>query len=630
MGARIPRSCLALLLGSVLLWAGCSGGDRATSSAPGDAFVRDVTPFPVADSTGAAIAHPFLGGLNTPRPQLVDIDGDGDDDLFIQEVTDRIQFYERVRPDERIRPTELGAVVDSAQYVWRTDRYRDLSVGEWFRFADLDGDGDADLLAEQPYSYIRLYENTGTGGVPEFTLSTDTLRAPDGSAIFSDRQNIPTVADVDCDDRLDLFLGRLDGTVDRYEATSTSEPGTMPTFELVEERFEDIEIVNQIGTLHGANTLAFADPDQDGDLDLFWGDYFEPGLLLIENRGDRCSTPDLRTTPRVFPPSNPLSTSGYNAPALGDPGMDGDLDVLVGVLGGAYDATTTLVNNLYFYENEGESYRLTSRQYVGGIDVGNESTLAVGDVDGDGDLDVLLANKIEPSTGRSSRVRLLENVGSRDAPRFRLRPSFAFPEAYRYAPALGDLTGDGRPDLLLGTWQGGLLYAQNDNGAFAPDSAPMVEIPRGNNAVPTLGDLDGDGDLDLLVGEGAGTVNWFENVGTPSQPRFSLVTEELEGVRVPARSAPHLADLDDDGRLDLLVGSERHGIHVFRNVGTSADPAFAADSALAPEERLTPSGRLAVDAPRLAVPVLVDLDGNGARDLLSGGGGGGLLFWRGR
>ncbi|PEN14248.1 hypothetical protein CRI94_04200 [Longibacter salinarum] len=601
---RRALDCAALLLVFALVLpvlAGCTGTPAASDRDSGSDWVRDVSPFAVNDSSGTPIQHPFLGGLNVPRPQLVDIDNDGDQDLFLQEDTNELRFFERV---------DVGA--DSSRLVWRTDHYKGLDIGEWFRFADLDGDGDADLLAEKPFSYIRMYENTGSSGQPEFSMITDTLKTPGGEAVFSDRQNIPTVADVDCNNRLDLFIGRLDGTVDRYEASEEMQAGTMPMFELVTEKYEDIEIVNQIGTLHGANTLAFADPDQDGDLDLFWGDFFEPGLLLIENRGRACATPDLRGTPQPFPPNNPMSTSGYNAPTLGDVTKNGDLDVLVGVLGGAYDATKTLTNNLYFYENDGSNYTLQTRQYVGGLDVGNESVGAAGDIDGDGDIDLLLSNKIEPSTGISSQIRIIENVGSTDSPAFQMRGQIDMPDAYRFAPALGDLDGDGDPDMIVGTWNGDLLFAENDAGSFTVNETPIVSIPRGSNAVPSLGDIDGDGDLDLLVGEGSGTINVFRNDGSPEAPDFTLQTEDLEGVSVKARSAPHLTDLDGDGHLDLLVGSELAGIFVYRGAG---DGSFEAN------------GELSVDAPKLTAPFRADLDGDGAPELLSGGDGGGLLFW---
>ena len=545
------------LLALIVVLAGCGGTQRVQDGDAPDAFTRAVAPFEVLDPSGEPYAHPFLGGLNVPRPQFVDVDDDGDADLFVQEQTGRIMFFERVSADEGGAGGSSEAPDGGSRLVWRTDDYQGLDVGEWFRFADLDGDGDPDLLAEQPYSYIRVYRNEGTAGAPRFVQVADTLRAADGTPIFSDRQNIPTVTDVDCNGRLDLFLGRLDGTVDRYEALQPPEPGTTPSFELVQKRFEDIEIVNQIGSLHGANTLAFADPDRDGDLDLFWGDFFEPGLLLIENRGEACERVDLRTRPEPFPPSNPISTSGYNAPTLADVTGNSRLDLLVGVLGGAYDATTTLADNLYFYEHGPSGYTLQTKQYLDAIDAGNESHVAAGDLDGDGDLDLLLSNKIEPSTGQSSRLRLFENTGTAGAPTLRHRGTLDLSGAYHYAPALGDLDDDGDPDLLVGTWKGRLIYATNDGGAFSVASKDLVEI-SGSNAVPALGDLDDDGDLDLLVGSRDQGIAVVRNTGTPARPAFTL--DGTLPVDAPTLSAPAFVDLYDTGRPLLLSGTAGGGI----------------------------------------------------------------------
>ena len=103
-----------------------------------------------------------------------------------------------------------------------------------------------------------------------FVLAADTLRDASDVPLFSDRQNIPNLTDLDCDGMLDLFIGRLTGTVTRYEETRR-DPTGVPRFRLVTDRFEDIEIVANFGSLHGANTMALADVDQDGDPDLFWG-----------------------------------------------------------------------------------------------------------------------------------------------------------------------------------------------------------------------------------------------------------------------------------------------------------------------------------------------------------------------
>src|SRR5690606_15440162 len=114
--------------------------------------------------------------------QLVDVDGDGDLDLFVQERSGQVSFYERA----------------GDRWTWRTDRYEDLDVGEWYRFVDLDGDSLPDLLGETRYSHVRAWRNVGTRGAPRFTMWADSLRDIDGKPIFADRQNILNVIDIDC------------------------------------------------------------------------------------------------------------------------------------------------------------------------------------------------------------------------------------------------------------------------------------------------------------------------------------------------------------------------------------------------------------------------------------------------
>lgn len=601
------RHLFFLLAAVGLAFVGCTGASRTTQDAtptfPED-YQRVVRPsFSVLDASGSAVSNPFYGGFNTPRPQFVDVDGDGDSDLFVQEESNQLTFFEHVTEG------------DSSRLVWRTDHYHDLDVGEWFRFADLDQDGVPDLLAEQPYSYIRAYRNTGTATEPHFEQFADTLRTPSGEAIFSDRQNIPNVTDIDCDGQLDLFLGRLDGTITRYEAAADS--AGMPQFAHVTDNFEGIEIVNQqIGIRHGANTLTFADVDGDGDLDLFWGDFFEPGLLLIENTGS-CGNPVLSGEPEPFPPSNPLKTSGYNAPALTDWTGNGRFDLLVGVLGGADDANASLADNFYFYEHREDGYRLRTRQFVGGLDVGSESSVAVGDLDGSGTPDLLVANKIDPKQGETSRLYRITNVGSSEAPEYRRDGALDLPSAYHYAPALGDLTGDGPADLVLGTWKGGVAFYKNDgDGSFSAVDEALVELD-GQHAAPALGDLTGDGTLDLVVGAGDGSVHFYRNTGTPEEPSFEPEGTLLPAANARSRSAPALHDVDGDGTLDLLVGAEE-GLFVVQNTGTPTAPAFDASPT-----QVSFDGLL-----RLATPAVGDLDGDGQFDVVSGTERGGLVLFQ--
>ncbi len=604
---RQPIRRCAVALAAVLLVAGCSGplySPRKSHVFP-PPFERDAYAFEVRDSTGNALDHPFLGGFNLPRPQFVDIDADGDQDLFVQEVTGRIKYFENTGT-----PTE-------ARLVWRTDWYKNLDVGEWYRFSDLDGDGDFDILGEEPYSYVRLFRNVGTPKQPSFELLADSLKAASGAPLFADRQNIPTIADVDCDGLLDLFIGRIDGTVMRYESVGDDADG-LPRFALVTERFEDIEIVAQIGTLHGANTLAFYDVDSDGDEDLFWGDFFEPGLLLIRNTGT-CASPDLRGEPISFPPDDPLRTSGYNAPVFADIDGDGDKDLFVGVLGGAFNPNQSAADNLLFFESADGSYTLRTGQFLSQVDVGAETIPAFADLDGDGDIDLLLSNKIAVDDFRTGRVFRYNNVGSRTEPEFQFAGQLDVTDNFHYAPALADLDADGDLDMLAGTWNKGITYWENtgNESDFLPTIVEdrTIKLTRGSNATPALVDIDADGDLDLFVGESSGELNFYSNTGSETEFAFDLISDKYLDIDVGRRSAPTFTDLDADGDFDLILGREADGAVVYLNVGTAELPEF----------REVPA--LQITLPINAVVTFVDIDGDGDKDFFSGGLGGGLVYW---
>ncbi len=577
-------------------------------------FQRNLQPFPVQNQYGVAYQFPMLGGFNSPRPQWVDLDQDGDLDLFVQVEFDKLIFFENV------------GTASSPQLVWRTDWYQQLPIGSWYVFRDMDGDGDPDLFSENVFGLIRYYRNVGTPGNPQFTVAADTLKTDDGQLIFAESASIPTLADIDCDGDLDLFTGNsLDGTINFYRNTGGSST-VVPQFHFITNQFQGISIISggKQGSPHGSNAIEFADVDGDNDLDLFWGDFFTESLYFLENKGS-CPTPDIQIVTNQYPPGSPILTGGFNVPRFADIDNDGDLDLFVGVQGGAVSNTQNLVDNFFYFENIGTAqspdFFFQTGSFLTGIDIGDKSIAALADINGDGDLDLILANEVNPPNGQTSHLYLFTNQGSPAQPAFRLTNShFANLEVgFNYAPAFGDLDGDGDLDLLVGEWSGNLNYLRNDGTPQVPQYVLMDEqfagIDVGLNSTPALVDIDADGDLDLFIGEFGGNINFYRNEGSVQFPSFVLDTTHFLGLDVGQHSFPAFADVDHDADLDLFVGNASGEIVFYRNVGSPQLAQFQLDTGFQLQLRT------------FVTPAFGDLDGDGDLDLVCGNVGGGLYYF---
>tara|TARA_R110002050_G_scaffold200591_1_gene335598 strand:- start:155761 stop:157065 length:1305 start_codon:yes stop_codon:yes gene_type:complete len=233
------------------------------------------------------------------------------------------------------------------------------------------------------------------------------------------------------------------------------------------------------------------------------------------------------------------------------------------------------------------------------------------DLDGDGDLDLLVGEYY-------GVMKYFQNIGTATNPQFTggVSNPFGLDSTYSFAaPTFADLDGDGDIDLLVGEYYGNMQYFENTGSATSPQFAVPVTNPFGlaatvEIALPEFADLDGDGDMDLLVGELYTGIQYFENVGTTTNPLFTTPVLNPFGLTaVDQFASPTIADLDNDGDLDLLVGEYNGSLQYFENTGSANNPQFAT-------KIQTPFGLSSTY--EFAMPAFADIDDDGDMDLLVG------------
>ena len=439
-----------------------------------------------------------LGAYDSGAVALGDVDGDGDLDIVIANDGEMHRIYSN---------DGNGVFTDSGQRLGIVNNNANAMA-----LADMDGDGDLDIIVTHDFGYATQYFiGNGSGA---FSLSPVNSLGFDGNDI--------AVGDVDGDGDTDVLIA------------FSGNNGTANIVFLNDGSGGFTDSGERLGASM-TNGVALGDIDGDGDLDAVGVNAWPLANHVYVNDGNGGFTDSGQSLG---------GDSRSNGVALQDMDADGDLDMVVA----NYDSKPNRV-----YLNDGSGLFSDSGQAV--IPSFNDSkSVAIGDVDADGDLDLLFA-----TNGRGNHVYLNSLTGTWGEANYS-DTAQALGSADSRSVALGDIDGDGDLDKIVANYnQPNKIYINDGTGVYTDSTQTLGS---GNSLAVTLGDVDGDGDLDMAVANNAQANLLYLNNGS------GTFTDSGQTLGTSASYAIALADTDGDGDLDMIVGNNGQANRVYTNNGS--------------------------------------------------------------
>lgn len=657
----------------------------AARAQAGAGFGFEYRPVAKVVEGGDTLRNAWAGGLNTPQFSSIDLNNDGQADLFaFDHESSRCYTFLSV------------AAADAPggrrwQYAPQYESLFPADLQQWALLRDYDCDGRPDLFTYINGGEIRVFRNVLANGQPSFQLTTNQIRFSGGFTgtvnLTIGGYNLPAIQDVNGDGKLDImsydFIGAT--TIELYLNTSPGACGNALTFTQTTGNWGGFQACTGCNSYQfsgqpcftaarpthtGGHSLLLLDLDGDGDQDLLDGRDNCPELTSLLNQGTTLAPvitragissnfPSAATPVRV-----PVFPAGYSF----DANFDGrpDLVVAPNMVSNVADQVS-LRGQVQLFENTATggapvfAYRPAGFLQPDMLDVSEGAAPAVGDLDGDGLPDLLVGNHADRvGTAYRAALAYYRNVGTRARPVFSLVSAdylgLAAQQLLGLKPVLVDLNRDGALDLAYGAWNGSanaLYYILNTAAAGQPvafNAAQAVSLkpqgalrsgvlPRTRGDMPCFTDVDNDGYVDLLVGtndilEPGMSLRYFRNRGTGSLDNaFVLANDDFGRIREtgdirPYNLSPTVADFDGDGSPDLLTVDATGQLRFFANYRAQTG-AFSerTDLLYSPSRNQYEPTRLGLGIYSHCALAAPDLNGDGAPELLVGTQAGGVLSY---
>ena len=535
-------------------------------------------------TTNSTLAFPWAGGLNACQFGRIDLDGDGQKDLIaFDRHGNRLLCFLNIGATGQI---DYAFAPEYAKFFPK--------LTDWAIFADYDGDGREDIFTySKGWAGMKVFRNVSTEQIGFELVASPYLTSWQGGSavnIIATNADYPAIVDLDGDGDLDILTFGVLGTfIEKHRNLSVERFGHRDSlmFEKTDHcwgRVAESEenntmyldtclfgkslIVSENDFRHRGATFAVRDLTGNGLPDLLLADVDYPGLTFLKNGG----TPEnalMVSQQTQFPENKPVHLFSMPVPFFTDIDNDGVDDLLVS----PFDPNPMACEgkeSVWLYLNRGTNqnpdFQLYTKSFLQNemIDVGKGAFPVFTDVDDDGLMDLTVRDFFGQKT-------VFKNTGTTQHPVFEQIETIPNDDSLWSARCYFDVDQDGTLDLVEGTVEGKLSFHKGHGTGFelVSDFWGAVDVRDYSSSyygysVPTL--FYYQGQLLLCVGSEQGKLFLYRVNDELVFEEVSFLWQEIcPGMpdSFGIHSAAAVADLDGNGRLEVVVGNFAGGLQLF-------------------------------------------------------------------